>query len=62
MVNSHDSAGFHLFYPPQAALLLASLALVPERLSSAVGSELRNSLVGVAQRWKVPAETISKPW
>ena len=46
----------------QAALLLASLALVPERLSSAVGSELRNSLVRVAQRWKVPAETINKPW
>ncbi|CAL1163237.1 unnamed protein product, partial [Cladocopium goreaui] len=37
------------FSKAQAALLLASLALVPERLSSAVGSELRNSLVSMLE-------------
>eukprot|EP00435_Cladocopium_sp_Y103_P003314 s1659_g1.t1 len=37
------------FSNAQAALLLASLALVPERLSSAVGSELRSSLVSMLE-------------
>ena len=47
----------------QAALLLASLALVPERLSSKVGSELRSSLVWcLSISWLEVNTTVIQKW